>query len=134
MANQAFVDSLLEEIIRPGVEELMESRYFSELSEGKLSIRRLQGFALKHYLHNIALCKGFSLCMVKYAHDLELFKHFAHQLSEQQGHPALAKRYGLAPSLKEEDFLNVMPIYECLAHTSAVIRAMYLGLPAENRA
>jgi pyrroloquinoline quinone (PQQ) biosynthesis protein C len=133
MDTQGFVDSVLHEIILPGVRELMASRYFSELKEGKLSIRRLQGFALQHYLHNVALVKGFALCMVKNAHDAELYKHFSCQFNEEQYHPDLAKRFGLALGLKEEDFVNATPIFECLAHTSAVIRGMFLGSPAENR-
>ena len=48
MANQDFVTSLIEEIVRPGVQQLMETPYFSELREGKLSVRRLQGWALQH--------------------------------------------------------------------------------------
>ena len=44
----------------------MESRrYFSELRQGRLSRRRLQGWAIQRYIHNIALLKGFALCMVK---------------------------------------------------------------------
>ena len=31
MATQAFVDSVIKKIIQPGVERLMESRYFTEL-------------------------------------------------------------------------------------------------------
>ena len=50
MENQSFVDSVLREIVHPGVEQLMSGRFFSELREGKLSSRRLQGFALQHYL------------------------------------------------------------------------------------
>jgi hypothetical protein len=37
MATQAFVDSVLKEIVQPGVEELMELPYFTELRSGKLS-------------------------------------------------------------------------------------------------
>ena len=54
MATQAFVDSVVKEIIQPGVDRLMESRYFSELRQGKLSKRRLQGWAIQHYIHNVA--------------------------------------------------------------------------------
>lgn len=131
--NQAFVRAVLEEIVEPGVRGLMESRYFSELREGKLSVRRLQGFALQHYLHNVALCKGFALCLVKNAHDPALYNHFLHQLNEEQYHPELAKRFGLALGLKEEDFENATPVFECLAHTSAVIKGMFLGSAAETR-
>jgi hypothetical protein len=47
MASQALADLLMKEIIRPGVEQLMESRYFTDLRAGKLSVRRLQGWALR---------------------------------------------------------------------------------------
>ena len=58
MVNEAFMESLQQEIIQPGVERLMNSRYFSELREGKLSKNRLKGFALQHYLSNHAINKG----------------------------------------------------------------------------
>ena len=69
MATSQFVDSLIRETVAPGVERLMQSPYFSELRQGKLSIRRLQGWAIQHYIHNQALLKGFALCMVKNAHN-----------------------------------------------------------------
>ncbi|MBI2210259.1 MAG: iron-containing redox enzyme family protein [Deltaproteobacteria bacterium] len=112
----------------------MNSRYFAELRAGKLSAKRLQGFALQHYIHNIAICKGFALCMVKNAHQSDLYDHFAHQFSEEKDHPALAKKFGLAVGLKEEDFQNALPVFESLAHTGAVLRSMLLASPAENRA
>jgi hypothetical protein len=37
MAPQAFVASVIREIIQPGVKQLMESRYLTELRAGKLS-------------------------------------------------------------------------------------------------
>ena len=52
MENNGFVNSLMTEIIQPGVEQLMNSRFFSELREGKLSRKRIKGFALQHYLSN----------------------------------------------------------------------------------
>jgi pyrroloquinoline quinone (PQQ) biosynthesis protein C len=134
MATQAFIDSLVQETIQPGVRELMELPYFVELRAGKLSIKRLQGWALQHYLHNQALLKGFALCMVKNGHDPELFKYFLYQLNEEQYHPDLAKKFGLAIGLQEEDFVNATPIFECLAHTSKTIHGMLLGSAAENRA
>ena len=111
----------------------MQTQYFSELREGTLSIRRLQGFALQHYITNIALNKGFALCMVKYAHDPDLYKHFAFQYNEEQYHPDLAKRFGLALGLKDDDFENTSFIFECLSHTGAALRGMLAGSPAENR-
>ncbi|MGH7796716.1 MAG: hypothetical protein ACREQ2_17775 [Candidatus Binatia bacterium] len=47
MASQAFVDSVMKEIIQPGVDQLMELPYFRELRAGKLSTKRLQGWALR---------------------------------------------------------------------------------------
>ncbi len=134
MASSPFVNSLIRELVEPGVQSLMASRYFSELREGKLSIRRLQGFAIQHYLHNLALCKGFALCMVKHAHNRVLYNHFSEQYIEEHSHPELAKQFGLALKLTEEEFANAVPNFHCLAHTAAVIRGMLLGSPAENRA
>lgn len=134
MATQAFVDSVIREIIQPGVDRLMESRYFTDLRAGKLSMRRLQGWALQHYLHNVALLKGFALCMVKNSHEPDLFKYFLYQLNEEQYHPDLAKKFGLAIGLEETDFDTATPIFECLAHTSKTIHGMLLGSASENRA
>ena len=104
MATQAFIDSVVKEIIQPGVDGLMITRYFTELRSGKLSIRRLQGWALQHYLHNVALLKGFALCMVKTSHEPDLFKYFLYQLNEEQHHPELAEKFGLAIGLEDVDF------------------------------
>jgi pyrroloquinoline quinone (PQQ) biosynthesis protein C len=133
MDQNSFVDSLMDEIVKPGLQSLMQTQYFSALREGTLSIRRLQGFSLQHYITNVALNKGFALCMVKYAHDAELYKHFAYQYNEEQYHPDLVKRFGLALDLKEEDFLDATFIFECLSHTGAALRGMLAGSPAENR-
>src|ERR1044072_5318831 len=103
MASAAFLDSLTKEIIQPGVHQLMELPYFTELRVGKLSLERLQGWALQHYLHNVALLKGFALCMVKNSHDPDLFKYFLYQMNEEQYHPDLAKKIGFAIGLTEEE-------------------------------
>ena len=134
MGSEAFVESITKEIIQPGVDQLMGSRYFTELRSGKLSTRRLQGWALQHYLHNVALLKGFALCMVKTSHEPDLFKYFLYQLNEEQYHPDLAKKFGLAIGLEEADFEKAVPIFECLAHTSKTIHGMLMGSAAENRA
>lgn len=133
MANSKFVDSVVREIVAPGVEQLMASPFFSELKQGKLSIRRLQGWSIQHYLHNKALLKGFALCMVKNAHIPDLYDYFSYQFNEEQAHPDLAKRFGLTLGLKDEDFFNATQIFECFAHTSKTIRGMLLGSPGENR-
>lgn len=134
MASQAFVHSVMKEIIQPGVEQLMQLPYFTELDAGKLSAKRLQGWALQHYLHNVALLKGFALCMVKNSHDPDLFKYFLYQMNEEQYHPDLAKKFGIAIGLQDEDFEKATPIFECLAHTSKTIHGMLLGSASENRA
>ena len=59
--NRQFVDSVLRDIIQPGTDRLMESRYFSDLRAGKLTTRRIQGFALQHYIHNMGILKAFAL-------------------------------------------------------------------------
>ena len=133
MDQNSFVESLVNDIVKPGLEGLMQTQYFLELRQGKLSNRRLKGFALQHYITNVTLNKGFALCMVKYAHDPDLYKHFAYQYNEEQYHPDLVKRFGLALGLKEEDFDEAIFIFECLSHTGAAIRGMLAGSPAENR-
>ena len=134
MATEAFVDSVVKDIIQPGVDQLIELPYFTELRAGKLSIKRLQGWALQHYLHNVALLKGFALCMVKNSHDADLFKYFLYQMNEEQYHPDLAKKFGIAIGLQENDFENATAVFECLAHTSKTIHGMLLGSASENRA
>lgn len=133
MEPEKFVESIVEEVIEPGLRSLMDTRYFWELRDGALSIRRLQGFALQHYITNVALNKGFALCMVKYAHDPELYKHFAYQYNEEQYHPDLVKKFGLALGLTDDDFNETTFIFECLSHTGAALRGMLAGSPAENR-
>jgi len=133
MANTQFVSSLIRDIVEPGTKKLMNALFFSELREGRLSMRRLQGWAIQHYLHNKALLKGFALCMVKNAHNPDLYNYFNYQFNEEQTHPDLAKRFGLSIGLKEDDFKNASQIFECFAHTSKTIRGMLLGSPAENR-
>lgn len=134
MDGRAIVQSVIQEIIQPGIQRLMESRYFSELREGKLSVRRLQGWAIQHYLHNKGILKAFALSMVKNAHDPDLYNHFVNQFNEEQSHPDLAKRFGLAIGLKEEDFSDATPIFECLTHTSRTIYNSVLGTPPQSRA
>ena len=55
--NRQFIDSVLRDIIQPGTDRLMESRYFSDLRAGKLTTRRIQGFALQHYIHNMGIAR-----------------------------------------------------------------------------
>ena len=134
MDGKAIVQSVIQEIVQPGVQRLMESRYFSELREGKLSIKRLQGWAIQHYLHNQAILRAFALGMVKNAHDPEMFAYFTYQFNEEQSHPDLAKRFGLALGLKEEDFSEATQIFECQIHSARTIYNTIMGIPPQNRA
>jgi pyrroloquinoline quinone (PQQ) biosynthesis protein C len=124
----------MREIVSPGVEQLMRSRYFTELRNGALSKKRLQGFAVQHYLSNHVINKGLAYCMVKNANNQPVYLQFAELFTEEQSHPDLMKRFGLAMGLQEEDFQNGIMIYECVAHTGAIIRGMFVGTQAETRA
>jgi len=134
MENQAFIDSLMSEIIQPGVDQLMGSRYFTELRQGKLSKKRLQGFAVQHYLSNHVINKGLAFCMVKNASSQPVYNQFVELFTEEQSHPGLMRRFGLAIGLTDSDFDNGIMIFECVAHTGAIIRGMFVGPQAETRA
>jgi hypothetical protein len=72
-------------------------------------------------LHNKAILKSFALGMVKNAHDQELFNYYTYQFNEEQTHPDLAKKFGLALGLKEEDFADATQIFECQIHSARTI-------------
>jgi pyrroloquinoline quinone (PQQ) biosynthesis protein C len=134
MQNQAFIDDLMREIVTPGVDQLMNGRFFTELRAGKLSKKRLQGFAVQHYLSNHVINKGLAFLMVRNANNQPMYEQFAELFTEEQSHPGLMKRFGEAMGLTDEDFKNGIMIYECVAHTAAIIRGMFVGMPAETRA
>ena len=134
MESNGFVNALMSEIIHPAVEQLMNSRFFSELREGKLSRKRIKGFALQHYLSNHAINKGLAFSMVKNASNQAVYNQFVELFTEEQSHPGLMKRFGYALGLTDEDFENEIMIYECVAHTGAIIRGMFIGTQAESRA
>ena len=134
MQNEAFIGSLVKEIIEPGVERLMNCPFFSELREGTLSRKRLQGFALQHYLSNHAINKGLAFSMVKNASNPPVYNRFVELFVEEASHPDLMKRFGIAMGLTDEDFANAIMIFECVAHTAAIIRGMFLGTQGESRA
>jgi pyrroloquinoline quinone (PQQ) biosynthesis protein C len=132
MSNQ-FVESVLREIIHPGVEQLMSTRFFTELRAGKLSKKRLQGFAVQHYLSNHVINKGLAFLMVRNANNQPMYDQFVELFTEEQSHPGLMKRFGLAMGLSEKDFEDGIMIFECVAHTAAIIRGMFVGMAAETR-
>src|ERR1043166_10184393 len=134
MENQSFIDSLMREIVQPGVEQLMNGRFFSQITQGKLSKKRLQGFALQHYLSNHVINKGLAFSMVKNASNPPVYNRFVELFVEEASHPDLMKRFGIAMGLTDEDFANAIMIFECVAHTAAIIRGMFVGTQAESRA
>jgi len=72
--------------------------------------------------------------MVRNANNAPLYGQFLGLFNEEQSHPDMVKRFGLAMGLREKDFDDAVMIYECVAHTGAVIRGMFLGSQAESRA
>ena len=131
---QRFVDEVISEIIEPGVERLLESRYFADLRAGTLTKRRMQGFAIQHYRHNMAILKGFALLAVQAAPRNDLFRVYAGGLNEEITHPDMCKKFGFALGLSDDDFENALPTFGCLAHTAACLHDMYLATPAQMRA
>jgi len=134
MDGKAVVQSVIQEIIQPGAQRLMDHPYFSELRAGKLSVKRLQGWSIQHYLHNKAILKSFALGMVKNAHDQDMFNYYIYQLNEEQTHPDLAKKFGFALGLKEEDFADATQIFECQIHSARTIYNTLLGAGPLSRA
>ena len=88
----SIIEEVLSDIIEPGIQRLLETPYFTELRSGKLSRRRIQAWALEHYLYNISIAKGQVICMFKYAHDPELYGAFAAKFAEEQIIRRLAER------------------------------------------
>ena len=124
----------MRETIRPGVEQLLNTRFFTELRAGKLSSKRLQGFAVQHYLSNHVINKGLAFLMVRNANNQPMYEQFVELFTEEQSHPGLMKRFGLAIGLSDKDFDDGIMIFECVAHTAAIIRGMFVGAAAETRA
>ncbi len=133
MTNE-FVNSLMREIISPGVARLMSTRFFTELSVGRLSRKQLQGFAVQHYLSNHVINKGLAFLMVRNANNQPMYEQFVELFTEEQSHPGLMKRFGMAIGLSDKDFDDGIMIFECVAHTSAIIRGMFVGSAPETRA
>ena len=134
MNGKELVEAVRKEIIEPGIQRLMDTPYFTELRQGKLAVKRMQGWAIQHYLHNKAILKSFALGMVKNAQEPAMFDYFTHQFNEEQSHPDLAKRFGLALGLKEEDFAEATQIFECQIHSARTVYNTLTGIPPQNRA
>ena len=132
--DQAFVDALLKDIILPGVDALLDSRYFSDLRAGTLTTRRLQGFAIQHYIHNMGILKAFAIGMTQHAANDRAFMAYAEAQHEEITHPNLCKGFGISLGLIEEDFQNALPCFGALTHTAVCIHDVYLANEVQMRA
>jgi len=132
--NRQFIESVIREIIQPGMERLMESRYFSDLRAGKLTTRRIQGFAMQHYIHNMGILKAFALGATQHAADDRTFTAYATAMSEELTHPNMCKTLGFSLGLTEQDFEKAVPVHGALVHTAACIHGIFLVSVVEMRA
>jgi len=132
--NRQFIDSVVREIIQPGTERLMKSRYFSDLRAGKLTRRRIQGFALQHYIHNMGILKAFALGATQHAADNRAFTAYATAMGEELTHPDMCKTLGFSLGLTEKDFEKAVPVPGALVHTATCIHGIFLVSVAEMRA
>ena len=132
--NQAFVDSLLNDIILPGVDDLLDSRYFRDLRAGTLTTRRLQGFSIQHYVHNMGILKAFALGAAQHASSDRAFMAYAQGMSEEITHPNLCMEFGLSLGLTEKDFINPQPVFGALTHTAVCIHDMFIANEVQMRA
>jgi pyrroloquinoline quinone (PQQ) biosynthesis protein C len=119
-AGETFVDQIYKEIIIPAQDQLLGNRYFTDLRNGKLTKRRLQGYSLEHTWFNWVLLKGTALRMLA-AQNVGQLKGNLFQISEEKDHPDMCKKFGLALGLTEEDFDTHTPTFETLQHTSVIV-------------
>jgi pyrroloquinoline quinone (PQQ) biosynthesis protein C len=131
--NKEFVDSVINDIIQPGIVQLMDSRYFTDLREGKLTTRRMQGFAIQHYIHNMGILKAFALGAAQNAANDRTFMAYANGMGEELTHPNMCKTFGYSVGLTEADFDSAVPTFGCLSHTAVCIHGMYLANVVEMR-
>jgi pyrroloquinoline quinone (PQQ) biosynthesis protein C len=132
--NRQFIDSVISEIIKPGTDRLLQSRYFSDLRAGKLTTRRIQGFAIQHYIHNMGILKAFALGATQHAADDRTFTAYATAMGEELTHPNMCKTLGFSLGLTEKDFDKAVPVPGALAHTAVCIHGIFLVSVAEMRA
>ena len=134
VAGDTFVDQIFKEVIYPARDQLMDSPYFTDLRNGKLTKRRLQGFSLEHTWFNWRLLKATGLRMLT-APSIQSLKGNLFQISEEMTHPDMCKKFGMALGLTDDDFENHIPTNATLAHTSVIIASpMTIGNAASGRA
>jgi len=118
--DRSFVDSLVNDIVRPAADQLLDMPYFRDLRAGTLTTRRMQGFSLQHTWFNRSLLKGGALRMLR-ANGNEAFMDALMGVDAEVTHPDLCKKFGLSLGLTEEDFANMIPLPEVVAHTSVIV-------------
>ncbi len=124
--NHAFVQQLIDEVVQPASDRLMESRYFSDLRAGTLTIRRLQGYALQHTWFNRALLKAGAVRMIR-ATDPSAFAAALEGVVAEHDHPDMCQQFGRNIGLTDEDFADTTPIFEVLCHTSVIVASSLLS-------
>ena len=132
--NQAFVRSVVDDIIQPGIDRLMDSRYFTDLRAGTLTTRRVQGFAVQHYIHNMGVLKAFALGAAQHAATDSAFMAYANGMGEELTHPNMCRALAYSQGMSLEEFDATVPVFGALAHTAVCIHGMYLATLVEMRA
>ncbi len=124
--NQTFVQQLIDDVVQPASDRLMESRYFSDLRAGTLTIRRLQGYALQHTWFNRALLKAGAVRMIR-ATDPSAFADALEGVVAEHDHPDMCQQFGVNIGLTDQDFADTKPIYDVLCHTSVIVASSLIS-------
>ena len=126
VGNTAFVRQLIDEVVQPASDRLMDSRYFSDLRAGTLTMRRLQGYALQHTWFNRALLKAGAVRMIR-ATDPSAFAAALEGVVAEHDHPDMCQQFGINIGLTNEDFVDTTPIFEVLCHTSVIVASSLIS-------
>ena len=115
VSNDQFVGELIDEIILPAAEQLMQSRYFTDLRTGTLTMRRLQGYSLQHTWFNRALLKSGAIRMIKASDNPQAFASMIEGIVAEHDHPDLCQQFGIDIGLTAQDFEEMVPSSTCSA-------------------
>ena len=134
ISNDQFVGELIDEIILPAAEQLMQSRYFTDLRAGALTMRRLQGYSLQHTWFNRALLKSGAIRMIKASDNPQAFASMIEGIVAEHDHPDLCQQFGIDIGLTAQDFEEMVPIFDVLCHTSVIVASALVNDSAAARA
>jgi pyrroloquinoline quinone (PQQ) biosynthesis protein C len=76
----------------------------------------------------------FKILRLGYGQKRSRADDFTEQFIEEQTHPDLAKRFGLALGLREEDFAEATQIFECQIHSARTVYNTLMGYAPQTRA